>query len=29
VGISDGLVRLSLGLEHSNDIWKDILQALS
>ncbi len=29
VGISDGLVRLSIGLEHSNDIWKDILQALS
>ncbi|MCO6460983.1 MAG: aminotransferase class I/II-fold pyridoxal phosphate-dependent enzyme [Saprospiraceae bacterium] len=28
VGISDGLIRLSIGLEHQDDILKDILQAL-
>jgi O-succinylhomoserine sulfhydrylase len=28
VGISDGLVRISLGLEHINDIKADISQAL-
>ena len=28
VGISDGLVRLSIGLEHVDDIWKDIENAL-
>lgn len=28
VGISDGLVRLSIGLEHVEDIWEDIEQAL-
>jgi O-succinylhomoserine sulfhydrylase len=28
VGISDGLVRLSIGLEHLEDIWEDIEQAL-
>ncbi len=28
VGISDGLVRLSIGLEHVNDIWKDLERAL-
>lgn len=28
VGISDGLVRLSIGLEHIEDIWEDIEQAL-
>lgn len=29
VGISDGLVRLSIGLEHVEDIWEDIAHALS
>ena len=29
VGISDGLVRLSIGLENKDDIWKDILTALN
>jgi O-succinylhomoserine sulfhydrylase len=29
VGISDGLVRLSIGLEHVDDIWKDLKQALA
>jgi O-succinylhomoserine sulfhydrylase len=29
VGISDGLVRLSIGLEHVDDIWEDVLQALN
>jgi O-succinylhomoserine sulfhydrylase len=29
VGISDGLVRLSIGLEHIEDIWEDIERALS
>lgn len=29
VGISDGLVRLSIGLEHIDDIWEDLKQALS
>lgn len=28
VGISDGLIRLSIGLEHVEDIWEDILHAL-
>lgn len=28
VGISDGLVRLSAGLEHVDDIWNDIVNAL-
>lgn len=28
VGITDGLVRLSIGLEHLEDIWEDIAQAL-
>lgn len=28
VGISDGLIRLSIGLEHIEDIWEDIEQAL-
>jgi O-succinylhomoserine sulfhydrylase len=28
VGITDGLIRLSIGLEHVEDIWKDIKQAL-
>jgi O-succinylhomoserine sulfhydrylase len=28
VGISDGLVRLSIGLEHLEDIWEDISSAL-
>jgi O-succinylhomoserine sulfhydrylase len=29
VGISDGLVRLSIGLEHLEDIWEDLVQALN
>jgi O-succinylhomoserine sulfhydrylase len=29
VGISDGLVRLSIGLEHIDDIWADLEEALS
>ncbi|MNJ86017.1 O-succinylhomoserine sulfhydrylase [compost metagenome] len=28
VGIADGLVRLSIGLEHLEDIWEDVEQAL-
>lgn len=28
VGISDGLVRLSIGLEHLDDVWKDLKKAL-
>lgn len=28
VGISDGLVRLSIGLEHLEDIWEDLERAL-
>jgi O-succinylhomoserine sulfhydrylase len=28
VGISDGLVRLSIGLEHVDDVWEDISTAL-
>lgn len=28
VGISDGLVRLSIGLEHVEDIWTDLRSAL-
>ena len=27
-GISDGLIRISVGLEHRDDILNDILQAL-
>ena len=29
VGITDGLVRISVGLEHSNDVISDLNQALS
>ena len=29
VGISDGLVRLSIGLEHVDDIWEDLEVALA
>ena len=29
VGISDGLVRLSIGLEHVEDIWEDLITSLS
>lgn len=29
VGITDGLVRLSIGLEHIEDIWEDLIQALN
>ncbi len=29
VGISDGLVRLSIGLEHVDDIWEDLEMALN
>jgi O-succinylhomoserine sulfhydrylase len=28
VGISDGLIRLSIGLEHIEDIWEDLRQAI-
>jgi len=28
VGITDGLVRLSIGLEHVEDIWEDLIAAL-
>jgi O-succinylhomoserine sulfhydrylase len=28
VGISDGLIRLSIGLEHVEDIWEDLSRAL-
>ncbi|MFT5779426.1 MAG: O-succinylhomoserine sulfhydrylase, partial [Crocinitomicaceae bacterium] len=28
VGITDGLIRLSIGLEHIDDTWRDINQAL-
>ena len=28
VGISDGLIRLSIGLENIEDIWEDVFQAL-
>jgi O-succinylhomoserine sulfhydrylase len=28
VGISDGLIRLSIGLEHVEDIWEDLAYAL-
>jgi O-succinylhomoserine sulfhydrylase len=28
VGITDGLVRLSIGLENCEDIWDDVEQAL-
>jgi cystathionine beta-lyase/cystathionine gamma-synthase len=29
LGIADGLVRLSVGLEHVEDLWTDLEQALS
>ena len=29
VGITPGLIRISVGLEHVDDIWEDIEQALS
>ena len=29
VGITDGIVRLSIGLENINDIWQDVEQALN
>ncbi|MEY2936007.1 MAG: hypothetical protein RL033_6756 [Pseudomonadota bacterium] len=29
IGISDGLVRLSVGLEHVDDLWADLLGALA
>ncbi|HBQ61285.1 MAG TPA: O-succinylhomoserine sulfhydrylase, partial [Balneolaceae bacterium] len=28
VGISQGLIRLSIGLEHVEDIWEDVEQSL-
>lgn len=28
-GITDGLIRLSIGLEHVDDIWEDVLSGLS
>ncbi|WP_448518081.1 trans-sulfuration enzyme family protein [Rhodoflexus sp.] len=28
VGITPGLIRISVGLEHSDDIWRDIAQAI-
>jgi cystathionine gamma-synthase/cystathionine gamma-lyase len=28
LGIGDGLVRLSVGLEHPDDLWADLQQAL-
>jgi len=28
-GISDGLVRLSVGIEHVEDLWSDLQQALA
>jgi len=29
VGISDGMIRLSIGLEHPKDIWADLKQAIN
>ena len=29
VGITDGMVRLSIGLEHVDDIWNDLQRAIS
>jgi O-succinylhomoserine sulfhydrylase len=29
VGISDGLIRLSIGLENIEDIWDDVFQAIN
>jgi cystathionine beta-lyase/cystathionine gamma-synthase len=29
IGISDGLIRLSVGLEHEQDLWADLEQALA
>jgi cystathionine beta-lyase/cystathionine gamma-synthase len=29
LGIGDGLVRLSVGLEHVEDLWADVAQALA
>jgi cystathionine beta-lyase/cystathionine gamma-synthase len=28
LGISDGLLRLSVGLEHPEELWQDLEQAL-
>jgi cystathionine beta-lyase/cystathionine gamma-synthase len=28
VGVTDGLVRFSVGIEHVEDLWKDIDRAL-
>jgi cystathionine gamma-synthase len=28
IGIEDGLVRLSVGLEHQEDLWTDLERAL-
>jgi len=28
VEITDGMIRLSVGLEHTDDIWNDLVQAL-
>ena len=28
VEITDGMIRLSVGLEHTDDIWEDLIQAL-
>ena len=28
VGITDGVVRFSVGIEHIDDLWRDIEQAL-
>lgn len=29
VGISDGMIRLSIGIENQEDLWKDLEQALA
>ena len=29
VGISEGMIRLSIGLEHPKDIWADLKQAIN
>jgi O-succinylhomoserine sulfhydrylase len=29
VGITPGLIRVSVGLEHIDDIWRDISQAIA
>jgi len=28
VEITDGMIRLSVGLEHTDDVWNDLVQAL-